>query len=80
MNNSMVYGPVLENVPAPELVNNGSILAPEVVSYEVDFERVKGKFYESDKDTLTNLINDIDADGNKILVRAPYRDHVQPAH
>ena len=72
MNNSMVYGPVLESVPAPELVNNGSILAPEVVSYEVDFERVKGKFsYESDKDTLTNLINDIDADGNKILVAAP---------
>lgn len=72
MNNSMVYGPVLESVPAPELVNNGSILAPEVISYEVDFERVKGKFsYESDKDTLTNLINDIDADGNKILVAAP---------
>lgn len=72
MNNSTVYGPVLENVPAPELLNNGSILAPEVISYEVDFERVKGQFsYESDKDTLTNLIEDIDADGNKILVAAP---------
>jgi len=72
MNNSTVYGPVLESVPAPELINNGSILAPEVISYEVDFERVKGQFsYESDKDTLTNLIEDIDADGNKILVAAP---------
>jgi len=72
MNNSTVYGPVLENVPAPELINNGSILAPEVMPYEVDFERVKGQFsYESDKDTLTNLIEDIDADGNKILIAAP---------
>ena len=72
MNNSTVYGPVLESVPAPELINNGSILAPEVISYEVDFERVKGQFsYESDKDTLTNLITDIDADGNKILIAAP---------
>lgn len=72
MNNSTVYGPILESVPAPELINNGSILAPEVISYEVDFERVKGQFsYESDKDTLTNLIEDIDADGNKILIAAP---------
>ncbi|HJL59794.1 MAG TPA: DEAD/DEAH box helicase family protein, partial [Candidatus Thalassarchaeaceae archaeon] len=72
MNNNMVYGPVLENVPAPELLNNGSILAPEVISYEVDFERVKGQFsHESDKDTLTALIEDIDADGNKILIAAP---------
>lgn len=72
MNNSTVYGPVLESVPAPELINNGSILAPEVMPYEVDFERVKGQFsYESDKDTLTNLIEDIDADGNKILIAAP---------
>ena len=72
MNNRVVYGPVLESVPAPELVNNGSIIAPEVISYEVDFERVKGQFsYESDKDTLTNLIEDIDTAGAKILVAAP---------
>lgn len=72
MNNSMVFGPIICNVAAPDLVQGGYILPPEVQSYEVDIERVKGQFsYESDKDTLTNLINDIDADGNKILVAAP---------
>jgi superfamily II DNA or RNA helicase len=72
MNNSLVYGPVLVNIPAPELVNNGAILPPEVSSYEVDFERIKGQFsYENDRDMLINLIDDIDAPGTKILVAAP---------
>ena len=72
MNNRVVYGPVLESVPAPELVNNGSILAPQVIPHTIDLERVKGQFsYESDRDMLSNLIEDIDADGNKILVAAP---------
>ena len=72
MNNSVVYGPVLETVPAPELVSNGSILAPQVIPHTIDFERVKGQFsYESDRDMLGNLIEDIDDDGNKILIAAP---------
>ena len=28
MNNRMVFGDIIENVPAPELINNGSILPP----------------------------------------------------
>ena len=72
MNNRMVFGPVICNVAAPDLVSGGYILPPEVHSYEIDIERVKGSFsYESDYDTLTNLINDVDADGNKILIAAP---------
>jgi superfamily II DNA or RNA helicase len=72
MNNRMVYGPILVNIPAPELVNSGSILPPEVSAYEVDIERQKGQFsYENDRDMLVNLIDDIDAPGAKILVAAP---------
>ena len=72
MNNRMVFGNVICNVAAPDLVAGGYILPPEVHSYEVDFERVKGTFsYESDYDTITNLIEDIDAPGNKILVASP---------
>jgi len=72
MNNSFVYGPVLETVPAPELINNGSIIPPEVSAYSVDIERQKGQFsYENDRDMLVNLIDDIDTEGAKILVAAP---------
>ena len=72
MNNSFVYGPVLETVPAPELINNGSIIPPEVSAYSVDIERQKGQFsYENDRDMLVNLIDDIDTVGAKILVAAP---------
>ena len=72
MNNTTVYGPVLETVPAPELVNNGSIIFPQVIPHEIDIERIKGTYsYESDKDMLVNLMNDIDTDGAKILVAAP---------
>jgi len=56
MNNRMVYGPILVNIPAPELVNSGSILPPEVSAYEVDIERQKGQFsYENDRDMLVNF-------------------------
>lgn len=72
MNNSMVYGNIICNVGAPKLIEGGYILPPEVSSFEVDIERVKGTFsYESDYDTLTSLIDDIDTDGAKILVAAP---------
>jgi superfamily II DNA or RNA helicase len=73
MNNNMVYGEVIMNVPAPELVNNGSILPPTVVPYEIDIERQKGNnAAESDRHMLLNVIDDLDADqGQKVLVAAP---------
>lgn len=72
MNNSTVYGPVLVNIPAPELVKSGAILPPEVSAYEIDIERQKGQFsYENDRDMLINLVDDLDTVGAKILVAAP---------
>ena len=40
MNNAEVYGPIIENVPAPELINNGSIIPPDC-SLVTGAERVK---------------------------------------
>ena len=41
MNNSIVFGQVIENVPAPELIENGSIIPPMVQVHEVDGVREK---------------------------------------
>ena len=73
MNNSIVFGNVLETVPAPELVQNGSILPPTVVIHEVDFERQKGLTAASDDaQTLLDIIDDLDEHtGSKVLVAAP---------
>jgi superfamily II DNA or RNA helicase len=73
MNNQIIFGKVLETVPAPELVDNGSILPPTVVTHEVDFERQKGlQGASNDAQTLINIIDDLDEEtGSKVLVAAP---------
>ena len=73
MNNSIVFGNVLETVSAPELIQNGSILPPTVVIHEVDFERQKGLTAASDDaQTLLDIIDDLDEHtGSKVLVAAP---------
>jgi superfamily II DNA or RNA helicase len=73
MNNRIIFGDVLETVPAPELVQNGSILPPTVVTHEVDFERQKGLDAASnDAQTLLDIIDDLDEQtGSKVLVAAP---------
>jgi len=73
MNNSIVYGNVIESVPAPELINNGSILPPTVVPYEIDYTRQKGAdAAKSDHDMLISIVDDLNSEqGQKVLVAAP---------
>jgi superfamily II DNA or RNA helicase len=73
MNNRLVFGPVLESVPAPELIANGSIVSPTVLTHTIDLERQKGLFAaENDRDTLLNIIDDLDPESaSKVLVAAP---------
>jgi superfamily II DNA or RNA helicase len=73
MNNRIVFGDVLETVPAPELVENGSILPPTVLTHEVDYERQKGISASSDDaQTLLNIIDNLDEhSGSKVLVASP---------
>ena len=60
MNNAEIYGQVIENVPAPELINNGCIVSPTVVPFEQDIERLKINAHENDADTVDGIIADLD--------------------
>ena len=64
MNDGAVYGPIICNVPAPKLVEEGYILPPKVVVQQLP----QGDFKQSDD---KNLLDTIDANSlNKILVAA----------
>jgi len=64
MNDGAVYGPVICNVPAPKLVDDGYILPPKVVVQQLP----QGDFKQSDE---RNLLDTIDANSlNKILIAA----------
>ena len=64
MNDVEVYGQVICNVPAPQLVEEGYILPPKVVVQELP----QGDFKQSDD---KNLLDTIDANSlNKILIAA----------
>jgi superfamily II DNA or RNA helicase len=64
MNDPEVYGQVICNVPAPQLVKEGYILPPKVVVHQLP----QGDFKLSDD---KNLLNTIDANSlNKILIAA----------
>jgi superfamily II DNA or RNA helicase len=72
MNNSIVFGRVIENVPAPELIENGSIIPPMVQVYEVDGERDKDNAAKHDAKTLLAILDGLDANkAQKVLVAAP---------
>ena len=70
MNNSLVFGNDLINVPAPELMNNGSIIPPKVSSLEVDETRTKHNAHEVDRNNIIRILDDLDGVG-KVLVAAP---------
>ena len=73
MNNTEVYGSELISVPAPELINNGSIIPPTIQPHQVDIERNKNlAAAENDREVLVDIINKLDDDAaQKILVAAP---------
>ena len=74
MNNTNIYGGVLENVPAQELVSSGAIVPPKVVPFETrnTTQRDKYNAHEIDADNLRDIINTFDDEqNNKILVAAP---------
>ena len=68
MNNEEVYGKVLEQVPAPELVDAGVILPPKVVVNQ--FDMIKGRKITCEEDTA-NILSSIDSNSvDKILICA----------
>ena len=73
MNDVDVYGKVICDVPATDMVKQGYILPPTVVPYVVDYERLKGDLAaSSDHATLVNIIDELDEDAaSKVLVAVP---------
>ena len=68
MNHSEVYGNVICQVPAPELVNAGYILSPKVVIHEVQSAANCGNIFERDKIALIYSIDEHQS--GKILICA----------
>ena len=68
MNNEEVYGKVIEQVPAPELVDSGVILPPKVVVNQCEMIRDRKITCEDDAD---NILSSIDSNSvDKILICA----------
>jgi len=68
MNDAAVYGNVICNVPAPEMVDQGYILPPKVVIKQL--EMVQDKQMIADRDSA-NLLETIDDNGlDKVLICA----------
>ena len=72
MNNTDVYGGVLENVPAQELIASGAIVPPKVVPFETNRIRTKHNAHDVDADNLKDMFEQLDVfQKPKVLVSAP---------
>ena len=69
MNWGHVYGQVLENVPAPELVEQGYILPPKVVVKQLPLVKGRKVMYAEDADNLLETIDDNSIDKTLICAR-----------
>ena len=70
MNDTCVYGNIITNVPAPELIKNGSILPPRVNAVSINMER--DKEFGAERDCMTLLDTIINGDNmQKVLVASP---------
>ena len=69
MNDTAVYGQVLVNVPAPELVDGGYILPPKVVVKQLPMVKGRKVMYADDCDNLIETIDDNNIDKTLICAR-----------
>ena len=67
--NWSVYGQVLANIPAPELVEGGYILPPKVVVKKLDLIKGRKVMYAEDCDNLLETIDDNNIDKTLICAR-----------
>jgi len=68
MNDEDVYGKVLLDVPAPELVKQGVILPPKVIVKKIDMPDDSRTDYEKDCENVLSTLDDIDV--AKVLICA----------
>ena len=60
MNIPSIYGEVIENVTASELIDNGSIIPPTIVPFDVNGTRTRQNAHEFDVDATLDLLDEID--------------------
>jgi superfamily II DNA or RNA helicase len=70
MNNHEIYGPVLCNVPAPHLINNGSIIPPKMEEFNLTVDYTKENAHQINADAIINILDNTD-NNQKVLVAAP---------
>lgn len=70
MNNVGIYGNIIHNVAAKELIDTGCIIPPQVDTYKVDITRDKRTAAEADRNMIVDILDTLE--GNpKVLVAAP---------
>ena len=70
MNWGRVYGQVIVNVPAPEMISGGFIVPPQIVAQEIKSDR--DKEFAAERDCMTLLDTILNEDNmQKVLVAAP---------
>ena len=60
MNIPSIYGEIIENVTASELIDNGSIIPPTIVPFNVNGTRTRQNAHEFDVDATLDLLDEID--------------------
>ena len=58
MNNEYVYGKVLEQVPAPELIMSGTILPPKVIIKQLQMVKGSQTNYQLDSENLLETMDE----------------------
>jgi superfamily II DNA or RNA helicase len=71
MCNSSVYGGTIVSVPANQLVKDGYILPPKVMTYKSESFRTKDNACFVDAENVLNFLNEIEIDNPKVLVASP---------
>jgi superfamily II DNA or RNA helicase len=71
MNDNEVYNRIIYNVPAPRLINDGSILPPKINAIRIPSDRLKGE-EAAERDCMTLLDTIYNEDHmEKVLIAAP---------
>jgi len=71
MSDTTVYGSNIISISAKELLNVGTILPPEVETYEFDEVRTKENAPVVDAQNITGILSGIEEETPKVLVSAP---------
>jgi superfamily II DNA or RNA helicase len=71
MSNSSVYGSNIISISAKELIGAGTILSPQVETYEFDEVRTKENAAIVDAENILGILSDMNETAPKVLVAAP---------